>query len=148
MWKLNTADRLDSWKRLRTEITQLDIETALQKVVDAWSTAPWQPFYLNYDESKEWPDPWTLIEENYYCDLAKALGMLYTLHLSGHKDCEHMELLIMHRESDHGQYNIVVVNEKYVLNLEHGEIVNKKSIPIELCVTKCYTKEHLSLERF
>jgi hypothetical protein len=148
MWKMNTADRLDGWKTLRAELGNINFESAMMQVIDAWSQAPFEPYYLEWDQPESWPDPWTLISENYYCDLAKALGILYTIHLSPHGDNHQFELRIFQGPNKE-IFNLVYIDHgKYVLNLEQGLILNKKSIPKELHQVAEYRSEHLRLDHF
>jgi hypothetical protein len=149
MWKSTVSDRLDKWKSFRQSINNLPVEQALDAVAQFWIQAPFTPYYLDHERPDLWPDPWTLIEENYYCDLAKALGIVYTLYLSEHKGLE-LKLRIMKSSSkERIQYNLVFVDqEKYVLNLEHGEVVNKKSIPKDLELIIEYDRDSLKLDRF
>lgn len=148
MWKLSASDRLEHWKRFRKEIDKLEFETALDRLAQFWGGAPFQPFYLESQQPETWPDPWTLIVENCYCDLAKALGILYTLHLSVHKTHDY-SLVIMRQQQTRYLYNLVWIdNGKYVLNLDTAEVVNKKSIPDNLVKIIEYTKPELNLDRF
>lgn len=148
MWKLPPADRLEHWKRFRREIDSMTFEAALEQVAKFWNRAPFTPFYLEHDQPQNWPDPWTLIAENCYCDLAKALGIVYTLHLSNHKD-HNISLRIYRRSGTFHQYNLVWINNgKYVLNLESEEVVNKKSIPEDLVHIVNYSGAELGLDRY
>lgn len=148
MWKLPPADRLEYWKRFRREIDSMSFEAALDSVAKFWSRAPFTPFYLEHDQPATWPDPWTLIAENYYCDLAKALAIVYTLHLSNHKDHE-IALRVFRRQGTLHQYNLVWIDSgKYVLNLESEEVVNKKSIPEDLVHIIEYSSAELGLDRY
>lgn len=148
MWKLTPADRLEHWKRFRREIESMEFEAALDSVARFWSRAPFTPFYLEHDQAATWPDPWTLIAENCYCDLAKALGILYTIHLTAHKEHD-LRLSIYKRRGTLHQYNLVWIdNGKYVLNLESGEVVNKKSMPEDLVHIVDYSSAELGLDRY
>jgi hypothetical protein len=148
MWKLSPAERLDYWKRFRKEIDSMSFESALEHVARFWSRAPFTPFYLEYDRPETWPDPWTLIAENYYCDLAKALAIVYTLHLSDHKNCD-LEVRVYRQHGTLHQFNLVWINNgKYVLNLESSEVVNKKSIPESLVKIIEYSSADLGLDRY
>ena len=84
MWKLETSERLARWRDFRKSLDNLSIEQAVQSVADFWTSCPFIPYYLDPDDYVNWPDPWTLVEENYYCDLARSLGMLYTITLTKH----------------------------------------------------------------
>lgn len=148
MWRLSIADRLERWKRFRAGIDGLNFEDALEKVAQLWNQAPFTPYYLELEESDTWPDPWTLIAENYYCDLAKALGIVYTLHLSSHREHNYSIRVYKHRQNK-SIYNLVWIDEgKYVLNLEPTEYVNKKSIPEELELLIEFTSVELKLDRY
>ena len=128
---------------------RLDIEPALDLAAEAWGKAPFIPFYLDQEKPDEWPDPWTLISENYYCDLARALGLLYTIHLTRHGAEHDLMLRIMRRPVDRYQYNLVFVDGgKYVLNLQTYEVVNTNSLPSDLYVMADYRGEQLRLELY
>ena len=148
MWKLPLAERLEHWKRFRREINQLTFEQALDQTARFWSRAPFVPFYLELNSPETWPDPWTLIAENYYCDLARALGILYTIHLSEHTTHD-LRLRVFKRQNTLYQYNLVWIDDgKYVLNLESEEVVNKKSIPEDLVHIKDYAGPELKLDNY
>ncbi len=139
---------MDRWKAFRAEISGQTFEQALTSTAEFWNTVPFTPYYLDHDNPDSWPDPWTLIAENYYCDIAKCLGMLYTLHLSGHK--QHSMALRMYKTAQPGEwYNLVWIDDgKYVLNLDPEQHVNKKSIPKELENFIEYTSAELKLDRY
>lgn len=124
MWKLSPDQRLEKWKKFRNSLDDLTLEEALQQNADFWSSCPWVPFYLDEQNPNDWPDPWTLISENYYCELAKCLGMLYTVYLTKHTIDPAIECYKHHT----GDLYILVVNEKYVLNMKSGEVVNRQYI--------------------
>lgn len=137
MWKLQPDDRLDHWKNFRRRIGTLSVEQALIECESFWQKAPFAPFYLDYHDTTNWPDPWQLIYENWYCDLAKALGIVYTLHLCEHGEAMELEIKVFQDPISRGQYNLVYIDKgKYVLNFVPGEVVNKTQIPTEF---KCLT---------
>ena len=117
MWKLKPDDRLDRWKQFRKRLGTLPLEPALAECVDFWQKAPFTPYYLEHTDLTEWPDPWQLVYENYYCDLAKALGIVYTLHLSEHGKNLEMSIRVYRDPASRGQYNLAWIDQgKYVLN--------------------------------
>jgi hypothetical protein len=128
MWKLETSERLSHWRSFRKSLTKEDTEGSLLKIAELWRSAPFSPYYLDPEVSNNWPDPWTLLSENYYCDVAKALGMLYTLLLSD-LDLDGEIRIYLDREA-RLNYNLVWVNDgKYVLNMTDGEVLNSEHIP-------------------
>ena len=146
MFKLNPSERLLRWREFRKDLDSQDLPTACQSVIDFWSNCPFSPYYLDHDYPELWPDPWTLIEENYYCDLAKALGIVYTLYLTDHRP--EMEIRVYNDLSTKEQYNLVLVNQgKYVLNLVHDEVVNKEQIEKNLKLSKTLSIFDLGLDK-
>jgi hypothetical protein len=148
MFRLPVTARLEAWRKLRRSIDSLTVDSAVEVVAEHWHLAPFKPYYLDIDDHESWPDPWTLIEENYYCDLAKALGMLYTLYLSDHKHSIEYELR-RYTEPETGlMYNLVWLNQgKYVLNLFDSKIVNNTSIDKNLKLLRCWSNE-LNLQKY
>ena len=146
MWTHLPSERLRFWHDFRKKISEQQIEPALKETTHLWSYAPYVAHYLTTDHIEEWPGPWELIYENYYCDLAKALGIVYTLYLSDHKP--EIEIRIYTNPSTKDEYNLVFINKgKYVLNLVHDEVVNKKQIDKDLKLVKTLTASDLGLEK-
>jgi hypothetical protein len=93
-------------------------------VARVWASAPTRN-YLTQDDQSNWPDPWTLISDNCYCDVAVALGIFYTLYLSNYPQKESLRLVGYRLRKNHKEYNLVVCEEeKYVLNYDWGHVVN------------------------
>jgi len=106
----------------------MDPAPALLTTNDWWFGVPWCAYRLHWDDWQTWPDPWQLLEENHFCDLARALGMLYTVHFCG--IASHLALA---QTSD--QHLVLVDDGKYVLNWAPGEIVNISSQKITITKT-------------
>lgn len=124
MFKLPASERLSRWREFRKSLDSLPYDRALEATVEFWHSCPFNPYYLDPDRPNSWPDPWTLVEENYYCDLAKALGMLYTIKFTAHNP--DVELRVYVDPETKYNYNLVWIDDgKYVLNLIEGEVVNK-----------------------
>ena len=134
MWPANFASRLDSWNRLRESCQTLPIEQALTAINEWWFDAPWKPYYLHWDDLKDWPDPWQLLSDNYYCDLARALGILYTITLLDRADLGDAEVVL----TENGDNLVLVAKEKYILNWDRDTIVNTNQ---EVKIKKQYTQQ-------
>lgn len=149
MFNAQPSSRLGQWKKFREELSSMSLDQAVQEVNDFWQKCPFIPFFLEYNEVDSWPDPWQLITENYYCDLAKSLGMLYTLHLTTHKDTLFPELRVYFDQNTRYYYHIAYLcHGKYVLNLIEGEVVNKEHINQQLKLKYRYTAIDLKLEQY
>lgn len=151
MWNHKPSDRLHEWKEFRENIGTLDVNEAVSKTSHLWSYAPYVTHYLNADAINEWPDPWTLLHENYYCDLAKALGMLYTLYLSTHygNDIKNLEIQIYKNPTNNDVLNTVWIDHgKYILNLEFDTVVNKTQVNENLILIHSYAVQDLQLNLY
>jgi hypothetical protein len=134
MWYPDFADRLAAWSDLRTEVQSLPLEQALQTINNWWFNSPWKSYYLHWDDQPIWPDPWQLLSDNVYCEVARGLGILYTISMLDHKDLTSAELVL----TDEGT-NLVLINKGiYILNWERDTIVNthqkhkiKKKLAVE-----------------
>jgi hypothetical protein len=151
MWNLRPDERLREWRSFRNSLSALDLETAIKNTVHLWSYAPYVTHYLSADLPEDWPDPWILVHENYYCDLAKALGMLYTLYLSDHynKTITELEIRIYKDSTTNDWLNTVWVNQgKYILNFSFDSIVNKNLVDENLKLKYTYTVDSLKLGQY
>jgi len=120
MWPKTFGDRLATWNLLRDQCQNLSAESALRQINTWWFGAPWRPYYLHWDDAKTWPDPWQLLSDDIYCELARGLGILYTISLLERSDLQPAHLVLT--ETGH---NLVLVRQsKYILNWEANSILN------------------------
>jgi hypothetical protein len=120
IWSTTFANRLENWNLLRDQCQNLPIQTALEKINLWWFRAPWRPYYLHWDDQETWPDPWQLLSDNVYCDLARALGILYTISLLDRADMVDAKLVL----TEDGSNLVQVAKEKYILNWSPDNVVN------------------------
>jgi hypothetical protein len=147
MWNLLPSERLRYWHDFRKKISKLEKDDAIKETHHLWCYAPYVTNYLTTDQIDTWPDPWELISDNYYCDLAKALAMSYTLYLTDH--VIEGTIQIYEDKISKDQYNLVFIDGgKYVLNYLHDEIINKKQISNEIALKKTITVQDLNLQKF
>jgi hypothetical protein len=120
MWPQTFNERLDSWNRLRESCQISPIETALDTINRWWFGAPWRPYYLHWDDQPTWPDPWQLLSDNVYCDLARGLGIVYTISMLDRADMVDATLVL----TEEGDNLVLVAKEKYILNWSPSSVVN------------------------
>lgn len=149
MWNLNSAQRLSEWKKFRESISKQSLDDAIKATTHLWSYAPFVNYYLDPADTSNWPDPWQLLDENYYCDIAKSLGMLYTLALSSHGSNVDIELRIM-SDKNNNKYHLVYISQgKYVINYWHDEIVNTEQVEADGNKLEfCYTADQLKIYNY
>jgi len=114
-----------------------------------WSTAPFVNYNLDPSEPKSWPDPWTLLAENYWCDVAKTLGIVYTLYFTNHKSTP-TEIRVYYDYQDKIKYTVAWIDHgKYILNYYPYEIVNIKYIEEkQLQLLYQYSNTDLALDKY
>jgi len=139
MWQPRFDDRLLEWRELRNKSAQLSLEDALVTVDQWWQRAPLTNHYLHLDEYEKWPLPWDLLADDVYCDLAKCLGIVYTLMLIKHKDIQSIRILQLE------DFSVVEVNSSYILNYIPNEIVNTNTLP-DLKIKRSLSSDNLTIE--
>jgi hypothetical protein len=120
MWPATFSARLEHWNLLRDQCQNLPVFQALENINQWWFRCPWQPYYLHWDDQAIWPDPWQLLSDNVYCEVARGLGILYTITLLNRADMAPTDLIL----TESGHNLVQVTKEKYILNWEPSSIVN------------------------
>ena len=120
MWPATFDQRLRSWYTLRESAQNQSTQQALESINAWWFRSPWQPYYLHWDDQATWPDPWQLLSDNTYCEVARGLGILYTISLLDRKDMESARLVL----TKNGHNLVLVDKTKYILNWAGDTVVN------------------------
>ena len=120
MWPQTFGARLESWNLLRDRCQNLSPKHALENINAWWFGVPWRPYYLHWDDQAAWPDPWQLLSDNVYCEVARGLGILYTITLLDREDLVPARLIL----TESGHNLVQVAKEKYILNWESNSVVN------------------------
>jgi len=123
MWPPTYQERLADWVRLRQAAAALEQPEQLMLINDWWFRAPIVNHSILWQNARSWPTPWHLLNNNGYCELARALGIVYTIMLVEN----YTDLKIIQTTQD----NLVQVDHgKYILNWAPGEMLNTHSTPI------------------
>ena len=143
MWNLNKQERLLAWQSFRKSLDSMSLDDCVKTVNKHWWTAPISTQFFSQTLPEQWPDPWQLIVDNFYDDIARALGMLYTIYYSKH-DCDAQLVCGMYEGNE---YNLVLINGgKYTLNWDTACHVNTP-LHKKLTNVKCFAAEQL-VERY
>jgi hypothetical protein len=121
VFQLNYDSRLQHWYDLRQKLQHADTATKCIEIDKWWQSAPLVNHYLHPHEIDTWPGPWELLNDNEYCSLARGLGMIYTLLLTGVTD---VDFCIGKDDNDEDVALVTVDNAKYVLNYWPDMVVN------------------------
>ena len=121
VFQLNYEARLKSWYDLRKSLDDKDIKTSCLEIDNWWQKAPLVNHYLHSNDIDNWPGPWDLLVENNYCQIARGLGMVYTLQLVGIKDIDFCLAI----DDNSEQCALVMVdNAKYILNYYPDTVIS------------------------
>ena len=149
MWKSSIDDRLTKWKQFRKKLDTMSLDEALLCTAELWHTAPYKTFYLDPTSTIDWPNPWELISENYYCDIAKCLGIIYTIYFTNHCNNLVPEIRLYQDVNASQLYSLAWFNDgKYILNWDSGKVVNIEQVEEELKLICCYNSNDLILEKY
>lgn len=116
MFDLSGTQRLTEWRRIRDELS--NSKNPYQLVLDLWKRAPLVSTYLNPNFSDQWPDPWHLILDDRYDDLAIALGISYTLGLSERFMTDQIEIHMSILEEE----NFFVLTNQVIIDVAYRSI--------------------------
>lgn len=125
MFDVHKTDRIKVWRDFRDSLETA--ENPLRDVAEFWSKAPFVSKYLDPYHPEVWPDPWHLVVENRYDNLAIALGMCYTLQLTERFKASGFEIHMSISPKDNSY--VLLVDNCSLLNLEPRAVKDVSEIP-------------------
>jgi hypothetical protein len=105
--------RLQEWRDLRERVVTLPISSVCVEIDRWWQQAPLINHHLHWQDQANWSDPWTMLSENLYCPLTRAVGMCYTILMT---TTVHMELVHARDRQSEDHYLVLVDDAKYIMN--------------------------------
>lgn len=117
-WDPDYRHRLAGWIQLRNQCRGTDPLGELTSVNAWWFQVPIRSRFLDRQDPKSWPDPWQLLADDGYCELARSLGMLYTILMTPLN-----RLGPSLAETDHGDL-VLVSDSKYIMSYLPHTVVN------------------------
>jgi len=129
MFKTHPDQRLSLWSDLRQSLNQSD--NPLSDVARFWKEAPQVAYNSNIDQynTRSWPTPWEIIYEGKYDDFTVALMMGWTLLLTDKFKDSKIEIRSLVDIDNNRLYNIVYVDDTWVLNFIDGEAATADKVP-------------------
>ena len=121
VFQLKFEARLRSWHDLRKSLEDKDIKTSCLAIDNWWQKAPLVNHHLHPNDIDNWPGPWDLLVENNYCQIARGLGMVYTLQLVGIKD---IDFCIAIDDNSEECALVMVDSAKYVMNYYPNTVIS------------------------
>jgi hypothetical protein len=135
MFDKTYEDRLRAWSEFRHDLDKS--QNPIQDVIDCYSHAPTVSIHTDPWDSKSWPDPWELIQENQYCEFTRVLGMCYSLQLTDRFSGSSFEIHITTDYSKSTDYYILMV-DKHVIGYYNSTYTSIDDLPTSLVDQKIY----------
>ena len=129
MFNQSIDDRLSSWAQLRRQAEQST--SPIDDIWEFWKQAPYIPYNNKVDpyHQQSWPSPWEIIVENKYDDFTKALMIAWTIKLTDKFTNSSIEVKSLVDKSKSKQYNIVCVDDIWVINYSDNGPVPASELP-------------------
>lgn len=129
VFQLEYETRLKSWYKLRQSLEDKDIATMCLEIDKWWQYAPLVNRHLHPQDTLNWPGPWELLHDNIYCQIARGLGMVYTLSLLGVKNID----FCLAKDDNSEEFALVMVdNAKYIMNYYPDSVLNINSTQFKI----------------
>lgn len=119
-WFESPSIRLSLWRQFRKGLDTNNTELVCNTVMEWWKTAPISSMTIDPVDSTTWPTPWEMLHAGDFCEDSMALGMSYTIYYAN-EDLPN-ELLYVTDNNRSLQRLCALIDNKYLLNYEHGSI--------------------------
>lgn len=127
MFNSHHSDRIKEWKDYRQRLEASD--NPFQDVAEYWAAAPFVNSYLDPNNPASWPDPWKLILDGKYDNLAIVLGMLYTIKLTDRFSAVPCEIHHLISDASVDSLFFLIVDQSEVLAYEYRKTIKKYQLP-------------------
>jgi len=125
MFDKNKEDRLRAWAEFRNTLETSS--NPIQDTIDLYAKAPLVAIQVDPYNQSSWPDPWTLLYENQYCDFAKILGIAGTLKLTDRFTDEPM-MIHIYTDREQSQVKYLLVVQDVVVGYDMNKTVDISQI--------------------
>ena len=129
MFSQAVDERLSAWVSHRETLDNAD--NPLNELCEFWKNAPFLPYNRKIDPfcQRDWPTPWEIIVDNKYDDFTKALMMAWTLKYTKKFQDSKIEIKTLVNDQKKCYYNVVCVDNQWVLNFDDSGPVGAEIIP-------------------
>jgi len=130
MFDKTYVERLRVWRDFRNYL-----ETSkhpIQDTIDFWNDAPLYAIATDPYDEDSWPDPWTMILNNEYCNFVKILGIFYTLQLTDRFTNSRFEIhIVLDKKESDMKYLLFVDNQ--AIGYYYDRSIDTKELPSLEC---------------
>lgn len=139
---MSPDERLEDWKEFRESLKEHTDDKALQMVADYWKQAPLMKMVIDIEDPSQWGSPWEMIHKGDWCPYSVALGMEFTLRLSGW-DKERFELLVIRDYDISEQKMILKIDESLIINYTAGKVEEYPNTKHDVLSSYIYNGKYL-----
>lgn len=118
----SSSDRLRVWRESRQQDFQSE-----QDLVNEFSNVKVLPRYIDYYTPRDWPSPFEIVNEGYFCKSGLTLVMTATLIHKGFITSEDLTFLVISNNLD-GTDGLVLLDGEKVYNFTQGKIDTKQFV--------------------
>lgn len=134
---LPPTERLVAWKTLRKSLVNLPLEDQLSNVVGFWSHAPTVSIAYDPERPETWPTPWEMMINGEWDRHSIAIGMDFTLRLSG-IDSERLRLKMIKDRQKEIMTMVVIIDNKWIINYEYANITKIEDVIFDTILSLKY----------
>jgi hypothetical protein len=131
VFDLYGTERLIEWKKFRDDLE--NSQTPFSDVLELWSRAPFVESFLDPKNIGEWPDPWHLVLDGRFDDLALILGIMYTLKLTQRFMGSKFEIHMSMSQKENRDCFYLIVDDNMVYDIDqrrlmlHSDFLNEST---------------------
>jgi len=127
--------RLSYWFEFRKNLE--DHFDPIQATIDFWNKAPISALSCDPFNQTSWLDPWTLIEDNHYCEFSKILAIYYTLSLTDRFKDSYFEIQIVNDREAHELRYLLFVDD-HVIGYFYNRAILQEELPLDIIIQASY----------
>ena len=116
---LAPQQKLANWKDFRASLSKMPEIDQISAVAEYWKWAPLKKMACDPEALDILPSPWEMIANNDWCKNSVAVGMEFTLRLSGW-DANRMTIKMIRDYNISDQKLVLEIDEKHLINYDYG----------------------------
>ncbi len=134
---IQNDERLHLWKKLRNDISSLDLEDQLMGLAEFCAYMPIGHRTIDYYTPDNWPTPWEILFFGTFCTSSISLLMFHTLAMIG-RDPE------LYLVDDRGEiFLLPVIEYQYILNYELGQVSSYSDLVSNFKILQIFPKSRI-----
>lgn len=127
---MSLQESIGLWRQHRAELAELpDITSQLEHSAKFFSQVPYGTRTIDFYNPETWPTPWEIFQYGEFCKNSISLLIFHTLSIVNNDI--NIELAIVETDD---MFVLPIIDNKYILNLIPGEVVNLYTLDIPLCI--------------